>query len=126
MTIDTKEFLPAAPKGSGDEEAMGRCAAFLLRFVSCCLHWQAGRVQFQTSTCGGLNHLSELQGLLGGRPVLARGASEERAARYQCAQLEDSFECPAAAWPVSFRRSLPGPAAQLTVVARSCRLPQQN
>ena len=32
VTIDTKEFLPAAPKGSGDEEAMGRCAAFLLQF----------------------------------------------------------------------------------------------
>lgn len=27
VTIDTKEFLPAAPKGSGDEEAMGRRAA---------------------------------------------------------------------------------------------------
>jgi len=26
VTVDTKEFLPPAPKGSGDEEAMGRCA----------------------------------------------------------------------------------------------------
>jgi len=26
VTVDTKEFLPPAPKGSGDEEAMGRRA----------------------------------------------------------------------------------------------------
>lgn len=49
-----------------------------------------------------------------------------RAARYQCAQLDDSCNPPAIARPMSFRRSLPGPAAQLTVVARSCRPPQQN
>ena len=89
MTIDTKEFLPAAPKGSGNEEAMGRCAAifFILGFraanrtldlsVAVCICRRAGYIRRLTCAVA-VNHISELQGMSGGWPELAFGASEEQ------------------------------------------------